>query len=116
MEGSRSIASQICRLLAGGSRELPRASCLPKASFRTEPIKHAAIELHNRGAVPGSRLLPAHRTAKLQSGSPPGLAAIVSYRSLRFALDAVVPGGHVVQIDEIGIGRGGIGIFPLRHC
>jgi hypothetical protein len=38
---------------AGGSRELPSATHLPKALIRLHP----AIELRNRWGVPGSRLL-----------------------------------------------------------
>jgi type II secretory pathway pseudopilin PulG len=68
LEGSRFISGQFCRLAASGSRERPKPLRANRSA--SEPGRWAQML---RWVVSGSRLLLSSRTAKRQSGSPPGV-------------------------------------------
>jgi prepilin-type N-terminal cleavage/methylation domain-containing protein len=73
LEGSRFLTRQLCKLIAGGSRE--RSS--ERQFYRPRPNRSPCAQSRRvevlRWAIPGSRLPPSDRTAELQSGSPPGV-------------------------------------------
>jgi prepilin-type N-terminal cleavage/methylation domain-containing protein len=73
LEGSRFSARQLCKLTAGGSRERPSARQFYRPRPNRSPWAQSRWVEVLRWAIPGSRLLPSDRTAKLQSGSPPGV-------------------------------------------
>jgi hypothetical protein len=62
---------QVCRLLAGGSRE--RLEVWQFYIALSPPHGTDAMGKTLRWVNPGSRLLPTHSAAMLRSGSPPGL-------------------------------------------
>ena len=73
LEGSRFIRWQIYGYAAGGSRELPRIRHVPRRFvFGTRRV-HSGRPGRSRArwVIRGSRLLHTHRSANLQSGSPP---------------------------------------------
>jgi Tfp pilus assembly protein PilE len=73
LEGSRFLTRQLCKLTAGGSRERPSARQFYGPRPNRSPWAQSRWVEVLRWAIPGSRMLPSDRTAKLQSGSPPGV-------------------------------------------
>ena len=63
LEGSRFIARQVCRSLASGSRELPSARWFRSLKEVVRDKVLSFLGKRPRWADPGSRLLPAGRTA-----------------------------------------------------
>jgi prepilin-type N-terminal cleavage/methylation domain-containing protein len=71
LEGSRFFTRQLCQLTASGSRERPSERQFYRPRPHRSPWAQSRWVEVLRWAIPGSRLLPSDRTAKLQSGSPP---------------------------------------------
>jgi len=71
LEGSRFATRQLRNLAAGGSRERLNAVQFYRPCADQQPSEQSRWINALRWVIPGSRLLPSDRTAKLQSGSPP---------------------------------------------
>src|ERR1700678_887936 len=71
LEGSRFAIWQLCNLAAGGSRERLNAMQLYRPCADRHPSEQSRWINALRWVIPGTRLLPPDRTAKLKSGSPP---------------------------------------------
>jgi hypothetical protein len=81
LEGSRFISWQIYGYASGGSRKLPRIRHVPRLFvFGTRRV-HSGHSGRSRArwVIRGSRLLHTHRTANLQSGSPPVRAMVTCH-------------------------------------
>jgi TolA-binding protein/thioredoxin-like negative regulator of GroEL len=107
LEGSRFVTRLLYKLTASGSRE-----------------RLGAVQKALRRVVPGSRLLPSDRTAKLQSGSPPGaghttprrgpaLASILFFLILLPAVASADLYEEAVRADQEGIPE--VSIQKLRN-
>jgi prepilin-type N-terminal cleavage/methylation domain-containing protein len=73
LEGGRFLTRQLCKLIAGGSRERSSERQLYRPRPNRSPCAQSRWVEVLRWAILGSRLLPSDRTAALQSGSPPGV-------------------------------------------
>jgi hypothetical protein len=73
LEGSRFVSQQLCMLAAGGSREWPNVLQFYASHFDRSASEQSRRINALRWVIRGSRLLLSGRTAKLQSGSPPGV-------------------------------------------
>ncbi|MFZ0504729.1 MAG: type II secretion system protein [Chthoniobacterales bacterium] len=72
LEGSRFATRQLCKLAASGSRERPRVGRFYVRRPNQFAPKQGGWVQAPRWVIPGSRQQPSYRTARRQSGSPPG--------------------------------------------
>src|SRR5580692_3957780 len=72
LEGSRFATRQLCNLATGGSRKRLSAAQLYGPRAERHPSDQTRWIKALRWVIPGSHLRPLDRTAKLESGSPPG--------------------------------------------
>ena len=106
LEGSRFVGWQVCKVVAGGSRELPSGGNVPVVSADLAHCKDDRVSAS--GVVSGSRLLQTDRAATLLSGSPPagkGLGIL----SGPAALYSLIELGGDAGEGGLGVGGGGDG-------